>query len=263
MPADQSKGRGLVLSRIPPGGAVRRLDTALVLRAYRAGLFPMADTRDADDIFWVEPRRRGILPLDRFHLPRSLARTLRHGRFRHSRDLAFGAVIARCAEPRPGREESWINPTIRESYEQLHAEGHAHSIEVWDAQGALAGGLYGVRIGGAFFGESMFSRAPDASKVALAHLVARMRLGGFCLLDTQFLTVHLARFGAEEVARRVYLGLLEGALAVRASWEAADRALGLVGSLSKAGPDPRVAPALPGEGAAAGRAIVQLLSQTS
>ncbi|MFN3592644.1 MAG: leucyl/phenylalanyl-tRNA--protein transferase, partial [Thermaurantiacus sp.] len=194
---------------------MRELDPPLLLRAYAAGLFPMADTRDSPDIFWVEPRRRGILPIDAFHLPRSLARTLKRERFRHSADAAFEAVIEACADTIPGREQTWINHTILAAYVRLHREGHAHSLETWDADGRLVGGLYGVRIGAAFFGESMFSRATDASKAALAHLVARLRVGGFRLLDTQFLTAHLARFGGIEVKRSRYLALLADALGAR------------------------------------------------
>ncbi|MFQ3595865.1 MAG: leucyl/phenylalanyl-tRNA--protein transferase [Sphingomonadaceae bacterium] len=220
----------------------RRLDTALLLRAYAAGLFPMADTRDSPDVFWVEPRRRGLIPLDTFHLSRSLARTLRRERFRHTRDRAFERVIAACAEPAPGREQSWINFTIEDAYIRLHREGHAHSIETWDEDGNLVGGLYGVRLGGAFFGESMFSRATDASKAALAHLVLRLRLGGFTLLDTQFWTAHLGTFGAVEVKRGRYLVLLADALGVLGDWGALD---------ARTGPEPL------------GTRIVQLLSQTS
>ncbi len=211
-----------------PGDSTgQRLETALLLRAYSAGLFPMADAREADDVFWVEPRRRGVLPLDGFHLPRSLAKTLKQERFRHSRDVAFEAVIRACSAAAPGRDQSWINQTILDAYCRLHAEGHAHSLETWDSEGQLVGGLYGVRLGGAFFGESMFSRATDASKAALAHLVARLRAGGFRLLDTQFLTAHLARFGAQEVKRSHYMAALDAALRQRADWTALDRQLGV------------------------------------
>jgi leucyl/phenylalanyl-tRNA--protein transferase len=199
-------------------GGLRRLETGLLLRAYAAGLFPMADTREAEDVFWVEPRRRGILPLDAFHLPRSLAKVLKQERFRHSADRAFEAVIGACAEEVPGRQQSWINEIIRDAYCRLNAEGHAHSIETWNAEGELVGGLYGVRIGAAFFGESMFSRATDASKAALAHLVARLVVGGFRLLDTQFLTSHLSRFGGVEVKRAQYLALLADAVKGRGDW---------------------------------------------
>lgn len=248
----------------PGAGGVRRLETALLLRAYSAGLFPMADTREAEDVFWVEPRRRGILPLDGFHLPKSLAKVLKQERFRHSHDLAFGAVIRACAEEVPGREQSWINDTILDAYCRLHAEGHAHSIETWSEEGELVGGLYGVRIGGAFFGESMFSRETDASKAALAHLVARLRAGGFRLLDMQFLTAHLARFGGVEVKRSQYLAMLGDAIAARADWVRFDEGRAQPSVLA-AGLG--LAPFLPagalGMGGASGKRIVQLLSQTS
>jgi len=254
----------------------RRLETGLLLRAYSAGLFPMADMREAEDIFWVEPRRRGIIPLDGFHLSRSLARVLKQERFVHSRDLAFDAVIRSCAENVPGRQQSWINPTILDAYRRLHAEGHAHSIETWDAGGRLVGGLYGVRIGAAFFGESMFSRATDASKAALAHLAARLRHGGFRLLDTQFLTAHLASFGGLEVKRARYLGMLYEAIAKPADWAALDEGrlqppslvpfegvTGVAaGTVAGADPElPRLAPER--AGGPSGKRIVQLLSQTS
>ncbi|MCS6933189.1 MAG: leucyl/phenylalanyl-tRNA--protein transferase [Acetobacteraceae bacterium] len=189
----------------------------LLLRAYRAGLFPMAESRGTDRIFWLDPEWRGVLPLDGFHLPRSLARTLRRGGFSVTADRAFAEVIAGCAEPAPGREDTWINPEIEALFTALHRMGHAHSLEVW-LQGELVGGLYGVRIGGAFFGESMFSRATDASKVALVHLVARLRMGGFRLLDTQFITAHLARFGAVEIPRAEYRRRLAEALEAPARW---------------------------------------------
>ncbi len=255
-----------------PGiGSLRRLDTGLLLRAYRAGLFPMADTRDAEDVFWVEPRRRGILPIDGFHLARSLARALKAGRFLHSRDLAFEAVLRHCAATRPGREESWINPTIFDAYLRLRAEGHAHSIEAWSPDGRLVGGLYGVRIGGAFFGESMFSLATDASKAALAHLVARLSAGGFRLLDTQFLTPHLARFGGIEIPRRQYLQLLSGAVAAGADWGALDSGAGGGDAVPLAplgvpfgcAPDVTVPPGRLAGAGPSGMRIVQLLSQTS
>ncbi|MGQ0588151.1 MAG: leucyl/phenylalanyl-tRNA--protein transferase, partial [Sphingosinicella sp.] len=159
------------------------LDLDLLLKAYAVGVFPMSDGREAEDVFWVEPKRRAILPLDRFHLSRSLRKTLRSGAFEVTRDRAFERVVRRCAE----REDTWINGAIEASYVALHDRGHAHSVEVW-AEGELVGGLYGVQLGGAFFGESMFSERPDASKVALAWLVARLRVGGFALLDCQFMT---------------------------------------------------------------------------
>lgn len=224
-------------------GMMRRLEPELLLRAYAAGLFPMADARDAPDVFWVEPRRRGVIPLERFHLPRSLAKVLKSERFTHHVDGDFGAVIAACAEPAPGRAETWINGPIADAYRRLHALGHAHSIEVRQG-GALVGGLYGVRLGAAFFGESMFSRATDASKAALAHLVARMRVGGFRLLDTQFITPHLQQFGAVEMRREAYVAALGSAVRAGADFFA----LG-AGADRGAGP--------------AGKLIVQLLSQTS
>jgi leucyl/phenylalanyl-tRNA--protein transferase len=186
-----------------------------MLRAYRIGLFPMAESRDARTLYWLDPEQRGVIPLDGFHLPRRLARRMRQEPYRITGNAAFGAVIDACAAPRPSSQESWINAEIRRLFLALHAEGHAHSIEAW-ADGALVGGLYGVALGGAFFGESMFSRADDASKIALVHLVARLRLGGFTLLDAQFQTPHLAQFGTREVPRAEYKRLLSGAVEVEA-----------------------------------------------
>lgn len=183
----------------------------LVLRAYRAGLFPMAERRDAARLYWLDPDRRGIQPLEAFHLPRRLARTVLSGTFEVRCDTAFAAVLEGCAAPTEERPETWINPDIERLFSALHEMGHAHSVECWQ-DGELVGGLYGVVLGGAFFGESMFSRARDASKVALVHLVARLRLGGFALLDTQFVTDHLARFGAIEVPRLEYRRLLAEAV---------------------------------------------------
>lgn len=180
----------------------------LLLRAYAAGVFPMAQSAEAEEIFWVDPKRRGILPLDGFHVPKSLRKRVRRGDFRVTVDLAFEEVMEGCA----GREETWINPEIRDLYGTLHRLGYANSLEVW-MDGRLAGGLYGVRLGAAFFGESMFSVVPDASKIALVWLVARLKAGGFTLLDTQFVTEHLRRFGALEVPRARYHQMLETALA--------------------------------------------------
>lgn len=185
----------------------------IVLRAYAAGIFPMADSADDPRLNWIEPKRRGILPLDGFHIPRRLARTVRADRFTVVADRDFRAVIGHCAEAAAGREETWINETIRALYEGLFDIGHCHTIECYDAEGRLAGGLYGVSLGGAFFGESMFHLATDASKVALVHLVARLRLGGYQLLDAQFLTDHLATFGAMEISRRQYRAALDAAMA--------------------------------------------------
>lgn len=184
-----------------------RLDPRLLLQGYAAGIFPMADSRDAPDLFWVEPRSRAIIPLNHFHVSRSLKRTLRSGRFTVTLDQAFHQVILACAD----REETWINAEIEHAMLTLHATGQAHSVEVW-LQGQLVGGLYGAKLGRAFFGESMFSRVTDASKVALAWLVARMKVGGFTLLDCQFMTPHLASLGAVSISRRAYVALLSAAL---------------------------------------------------
>lgn len=193
----------------------------LMLRAYRAGLFPMAESRRGDRLYWLDPERRGIIPLDHgFHLPKRLLRTTLSGSFQVTADADFAAAIAGCAAPAPGREDTWINPEIEFLFLSLHRQGHAHSVEVWQ-DGALVGGLYGVVLGGAFFGESMFSRARDASKVALVHLVARLRLGGFTLLDSQFLTEHLSQFGAHEIPRAEYKRRLAQAVIAPATWLAA------------------------------------------
>ena len=183
------------------------IDPELLLRAYSIGVFPMSDSRDADEIFWVEPRRRAILPLDDFRLSRSLRKTLRAGTFEVTLDRAFGEVIRRCA----ARPETWINGEIEDSFIELHRRGHAHSVECRQ-DGELVGGLYGLRLGRAFFGESMFSTRTDASKVALAWLVARMRVGRFALLDCQFMTDHLRSLGAREISQKDYLALLASAL---------------------------------------------------
>jgi len=184
----------------------------ILLLAYRSGIFPMADSRDDPEVFWVEPRRRAIIPLDRFHCSRSLAKLIRQERFRVSCNEAFGAVIDACAAPRPGHPESWISDRIAASYLALHRAGYAHSIECWDGND-LVGGLYGVGFDRAFCGESMFSRVRDASKVALAWLVASMRRSHSTLLDCQFMTGHLASMGAEEIPQEEYLNLLSEAQA--------------------------------------------------
>jgi leucyl/phenylalanyl-tRNA--protein transferase len=190
----------------------------LMLRAYRAGLFPMAESRRGDRLYWLDPERRGIIPLDGgFHLPKRLLRTTLSGLYRVTADADFAGAIAGCAAPAEGREDTWINPEIEDLFLSLHRQGHAHSVEVWQGE-ALVGGLYGVVLGGAFFGESMFSRARDASKVALVHLVARLRLGGFSLLDAQFLTEHLSQFGAHEIPRADYKRRLANAILGTARW---------------------------------------------
>jgi len=189
----------------------------LLLRAYRLGLFPMAEARDGARLYWLDPEKRGILPLDGFHIPRRLLRTTLSDTFQVTTDMDFPGTIAGCAAPAPGREDTWINPLIETLFTELHEQGHAHSVEAWAGE-TLIGGLYGVALGGVFFGESMFSRARDASKVALAHLVARLRLGGFRLLDTQFVTAHLCQFGAVEIPRASYKALLEKAVDIDARW---------------------------------------------
>ncbi len=183
----------------------------VLLKAYACGIFPMAESADDPAIFWIDPELRGIIPLDRFRLPSRLARTVRSDRFEIRIDHDFEAVLDGCAEPRPGRDRTWINARIRSLYRGLYRIGHCHSVEAY-RDGVLAGGLYGVSLGRAFFGESMFHRETDASKVALVHLVARLRAGGYTLLDTQFVTSHLSGFGAAEVPRRRYHRMLEAAL---------------------------------------------------
>ena len=188
---------------------------------YRRGVFPMADARHDRRVFLVDPARRGVLPLGGFHVSRRLARTVRSDRFEVRTDTAFAEVVAACAAPRSGRMETWINEPIQAMCDALFARGLAHSIETW-LDGRMVGGLYGVALGGAFFGESMFSTERDASKVALVHLIARLKAGGFTLLDAQFLTEHLATFGAEEISRGDYLERLAGALEVRADFRRID-----------------------------------------
>ena len=183
----------------------------VLLRAYACGIFPMAESADDPNLFWVEPELRGVIPLDGFRIASRLARTVRSDAFTVTVDRAFKAVIAGCAAPQVGRNDTWINQRIRDLYVGLHGIGHAHSVEVWKDDD-LVGGLYGVNLGRAFFGESMFHRARDASKVALVHLVARLIAGGFELLDTQYVTEHLKSFGAVEIPRRRYTTLLDHAL---------------------------------------------------
>ncbi len=244
------------------------LDPQLVLGAYSVGVFPMADSRDAASVYWVEPRRRAVLPLDGFQLSRSLRKTIAADRFQVTVDTAFERILQLCAESVEGRPETWINDGIERVFQTLHAMGFAHSVECWDG-GKLVGGLYGLALGRAFFGESMVSRATDASKVALAHLVARLHVGGFTLLDCQFQTSHLASLGAIEIDRADYVALLTAALKVvvgagtgtvaggaSSSFAAGDfRALDrLVGTASATGAV---------SGPVAGKVIAQLLVQTS
>ncbi|MGJ5208587.1 leucyl/phenylalanyl-tRNA--protein transferase [Bradyrhizobium sp. HKCCYLR20261] len=191
--------------------AASEITPEVLLRAYACGIFPMAESADDPSLFWVEPELRGLIPLDGFRVASRLARTVRSDAFTVTVNQAFKAVMDGCAEPQPGREDTWINRRIRELYSGLYAMGHCHSVECWQ-DGELVGGLYGVSLGRAFFGESMFHRARDASKVALVHLVARLIAGGFELLDTQYVTDHLKTFGAVEIPRRRYTVLLEKAL---------------------------------------------------
>ena len=187
------------------------LSPELLLRAYATGIFPMSESRDDPDVFWVEPKARGILPIDDFHVPRRLKKVVRKGVFDVVCDQAFEQVLDFCAERSKGRDQTWINQPIRDAVIKLFEMGFAHSVECW-RDGKLVGGLYGIALGAAFFGESMFSKETDASKVALVHLVARMRLGGFRLLDTQFTTDHLSQFGAIEISAARYLDVLDDAL---------------------------------------------------
>lgn len=188
-----------------------RLNPELLLKAYAAGIFPMAQSRHDPELYWIDPEWRGVLPLDAFHVPRRLRRTVRQSKFDVTCDRAFSEVIDACAESTRSRPDSWINREIAQTYKDLARLGHAHSIECWHA-GRLVGGLYGVSMGAAFFGESMFSRERDASKVALVHLAARLIAGGYRLLDAQFITQHLEQFGALEIPREEYRRLLVDAL---------------------------------------------------
>ncbi|MDG5489538.1 leucyl/phenylalanyl-tRNA--protein transferase [Sphingomonas sp. BGYR3] len=250
------------------------LDPVVVLRAYEMGVFPMADHRDAASVYWVEPKWRGVLPLDGMILSRSLRKRIGQDRFRVTADRDFAGIIQLCAQSAPDRPDTWINSAIERCFLRLHALGHAHSVEVWDADDRLVGGLYGLALGRAFFGESMVSRATDASKVALAWLVARLRTGGFTLLDCQFQTDHLATLGAVEIPRVRYSSLLGAALggldpAAGAGGGAADGSApsaaaspaspsGDFGALDRLAPPSGVAGA-----SAPGKVILQLLGHTS
>lgn len=249
------------------------IPTELLLAAYRSGIFPMADGRDDEDVYWVEPRERAIIPLETFRPSRSLARTVRRDRFRVTCNADFAGVVAACAAPRPDHPETWINARIAASYRALHLAGHAHSIECW-ADGEMVGGLYGVGFDRVFCGESMFSRATDASKVALTWLVALLRMGGYEVLDCQFMTEHLARLGAVPLSRESYLEKLAQAArkepapplpeiygAFRASADSPDAGAGSADAGGAAG-----GAAAPPEGAAGpspGKLILQSLTQTS
>jgi leucyl/phenylalanyl-tRNA---protein transferase len=258
------------LGSVPP----TVIDPALLLSAYAQGLFPMADGADDPSVHWVEPRIRAILPLAGFRLSRSLRKVLESDRFTVTTDTDFAETVALCAEAAPDRPSTWINGVIRASYADLFARGHAHSVECWQG-GALVGGLYGVTLGRAFFGESMVSRARDASKVALAHLVARLRAGGWRLLDCQFITPHLASLGAVELPQRDYLKLLYSALAGGSGASAAGGETGAAGpsppfvsgdwgALDAVGADLVAAPGTARSTASPpGKRIAQLLTNTS
>ncbi|MBO42208.1 MAG: leucyl/phenylalanyl-tRNA--protein transferase [Rhodospirillaceae bacterium] len=191
----------------------------LLLKAYSIGVFPMAEDHDDPEIFWVDPRMRGILPLDRFHVPRRLRRTVRSSIYKVTVNADFNAVIEGCAKTVNDRPQTWINTKIIDLYTSLHYMGYAHSLECW-RNGELAGGLYGVILGGVFFGESMFSRQRDASKVALVHLIYRMHAGNFAFVDTQFITKHLSQFGAIEIPRQEYIDMLKKGLKLPSNFEA-------------------------------------------
>jgi leucyl/phenylalanyl-tRNA--protein transferase len=193
------------------------IDPDLLLKAYMIGVFPMAEDADSDELVWLKPEARGIIPLDTFHVPRSLAKALRKTPFEFRFSSDFDGVIAGCAEAKPGRETTWINRPIRRAYGELFRRGHCHTVEAWH-DGQMVGGLYGIALGAAFFGESMFSRQTDASKMCLVKLVERLRQRGFQLLDAQFITTHLSRFGATEVLRVRYESLLTQALARQATF---------------------------------------------
>jgi leucyl/phenylalanyl-tRNA--protein transferase len=214
IPLDRDRGSPHHRPMSRPAQSVE-ITADILLRAYSIGLFPMAESSDSTTLFWVDPKERGVFPLDGLIVSKSLVRTLRSDRFEVCADGCFDAVVAACAN----REKTWINAEIRRLYRELFEAGRAHSVEVFE-DGALVGGLYGVSLAGAFFGESMFHLARDASKVALAHLVARLRLGGYRLLDTQFVTPHLASLGAMEVTRDAYLQMLGQALSIEADFDA-------------------------------------------
>jgi leucyl/phenylalanyl-tRNA--protein transferase len=243
--------------------AMAVIDPDLLLRAYSIGVFPMSDGRAAEEVFWVEPRRRAIIPIGDFRLSRSLRKVVRSGAFAVTCDTAFAEVVSRCAT----REETWINAEIEASYNLLHGRGFAHSIECRQG-GELAGGLYGVALGGAFFGESMFSLRKDASKVALAWLVARLKVGGYSLLDCQFMTEHLRSLGAVEIDQKDYVELLSAALSSGAAGGGADGSAAGAASLPGAefGALDRLLAADPArtvDSPASGCVIAQLLGQTS
>jgi leucyl/phenylalanyl-tRNA--protein transferase len=213
------KNQRQIATMTRPSDTLIEITPEVLLKAYACGIFPMAESAEDPALYWIEPERRGIIPLDEFHVPARLARTVRADIFSIAVNRDFDAVIDGCSEPGPGRSRTWINARIRGLYRKLYERGHCHSLEIYDGRD-LVGGLYGVSLGRAFFGESMFHRTRDASKVALVHLVARLRRTGFHLLDTQFVTDHLKTFGAVEVTRRQYHKLLEAALTGDANFNA-------------------------------------------
>lgn len=198
---------------------LHEITAQVLLKAYSCGIFPMAEAADDPALYWIEPQARGILPLNAVHVPRRLARTVRQDVYEVRTDTSYDGVIEGCSKARAGRESTWINARIRALYAELFAMGHCHTIECWH-EGALVGGLYGVALGGAFFGESMFSEMRDASKVALVHLAARLNFGGFVLLDCQFQTHHLAQFGTVEIGRQEFQDRLDRALLYLGDWHA-------------------------------------------
>ena len=205
------------------------LTPELILRAYQAGIFPMAEDASSEDLFWVSPQLRGVIPLDAFHISRSLRKTLKHNPYSVRVDTDFAAVIEGCATAGSERETTWINPAIRRLYGELFDRGYVHTVEVWDGV-ALVGGLYGVSMGSAFFGESMFHRKTDCSKIAMAHLLFRLRAGNYRLLDTQFVTDHLRTFGGIEIPRADYELRLADALEHKADWFAIDKTAAATGA---------------------------------
>lgn len=238
------------------------IDPDELLLAYRLGVFPMAETRDAANVLWVRPKTRCILPLEEFHVPKRLARTIRSDRFEIRCDTAFDTVIRSCAAAGPQREDSWINPAIAGVFKLLHERGHAHSVETWE-DGHLVGGLYGLSIGAVFFGESMFSTKSDASKVALVHLAARLKRGGYRLLDAQFPNPHLDQFGALEIPEERFEILLETALSREADFYSLG---GASGPSSRTAPSPSSAKGSStgsSGGAGGGASVLQVITQTS
>ncbi|MEY4879511.1 MAG: hypothetical protein RJB62_980 [Pseudomonadota bacterium] len=236
-------------------GAMARIDPEELLLAYRLGVFPMAEKHDAPDVLWVRPNERCILPLNDFHVPKRLARTIRNAPFDMRRDTAFSEVIRLCGATRPERDETWINPDIVEVFEILHARGHAHSIEAWEGS-ELVGGLYGLSIGAAFFGESMFSLRSDASKVALVHLAARLKYGGYTLLDAQFPNPHLDQFGALDIDERDFERLLDDALGRHGDFYSFDGVTGAAGSAGALGSNSGTSAASKGATSPSGTASV-------